>query len=61
MAGTRDVNDVEVALLDDPIEMNVDKIQPWCRAPVPQKPWLDMLALERLFKQGVVVKIDLTD
>ena len=41
------VHRIEVVLLDDSVEMDVDKIQPWSSAPVPQQPELDVLQLQR--------------
>src|SRR5206468_5541689 len=56
---TRHVDDVQVVLLDQPIEMNVDEIQPRCGAPVPQQSWFDMFELQRLVKQRIGIEIDL--
>src|ERR1051326_8128865 len=43
VSGARDVDHVEVMLLDDPVQVNVDKVKPGCRTPVTEKPWLDMV------------------
>ena len=34
MAGTADIDDVEVTSLDDPVEVDVDEIEPGRGAPV---------------------------
>ena len=61
MTGASDVDHIQIALLNDPIEMNVDEIQSWRRAPMSKEPRLDMLALERFFEQWIVVQINLAD
>src|ERR1700693_3205048 len=43
MAGPCNINDVEIVLLDEPIQMYVDKIQSWRGAPVTQKPGFNLL------------------
>ena len=56
-----DVDHVEVVLLDQPVEVHVEKVQSRRRAPMAQQPRLDMLELERQFEQGIVLQIDLPD
>src|ERR1700719_58458 len=34
VAGTYDVNHIEVFILDDAVQVNVDKVQTWCSSPV---------------------------
>ena len=41
--------------------MRVDEVQSWCRAPVPEQPWLDMVLCQRLLEQRIVIEIDLAD
>src|SRR5207245_1616889 len=59
LPGARNVNDVEIVLLDQPIEMNIDEIQPGCRAPVAQQSWLDVLELQRFAQQWIGIEVDL--
>src|SRR3974377_601341 len=61
MPGTRDVDHVEIALLDHPVQVNVDEIQAWRCSPMAQKPGLDVVLCERLFYQRIVIQIDLAD
>ena len=56
-----DVNHVETELLDDPVAVDVDEIQPGSRAPVPEQPRLDVLQPQRLFQQRIVEEVDLAD
>ncbi len=48
-----DIDDVEVVLLDDPVEVDVDEIQTGRRAPVAQQARLHMLERQRLLQQRV--------
>src|SRR5271155_3849654 len=61
MPGPRDVNEVRIMRLDEPVEMNVDEVLPRRRAPVSEQPWLDLLRFERLSQQGVFKEINLAD
>ena len=61
VAGTGDVDHVEVVLPDHPVQVHVDEVQARRRAPVAEQPRLDVLAGERLLQQRVVVEIDLAD
>ena len=59
--GAGDVDHVEIVLFDQPVEMHIDEVQAWRRAPVPQKTRLDVLLLERLTQQRIVEQVDLAD
>ena len=59
--GPVDVDHVEVARLDDPVQVDVDEVQPRRRAPVAEQPRLDVLQRERLLQQRIVEEIDLPD
>ena len=61
MAGTDDVHHVEIVLLDQPVEMDIEKVQPRGRAPMPQQTRLDVFEPERGFEQRIVLQIDLPD
>src|SRR5690242_5548416 len=53
VARANDVDHVQSALLDDAIEMNIDKVQARRRAPVSDQSRLDVLFPERLFQERV--------
>ncbi len=59
VAGTGDVDHVEVALDDRPVEVRVDEVEQRGRAPVPEEARLDVVAHERPFEQRVVEQVDL--
>lgn len=46
-------------LLDQPIEVDIDEIQPRCRTPVTQQSRFDLLKPQRLVKQPVSIEVDL--
>src|SRR6266567_1061688 len=56
MTWTRNVDDIQVVLLDQTIEMNVDEIQPWCRAPMTQQARLDVFDFQRLMQEWIGIK-----
>ena len=53
VAGTGDVDHVEVMLLDDPVQMRVDEVLARRRAPVSQQQLLHVLQLQRLPSKGL--------
>src|ERR1051326_6687964 len=55
-----DVDDFQVLLLDDAVQVDVDEVQARRRSPVSQQARLDMLQRERLFKQRIVVEVNLS-
>src|ERR1043166_5208384 len=59
VAGTADIDDVEVTSLDDAVEVGIDEIEPGRRAPVSQQARLDMLGSQRLPQQWIVEQINL--
>ena len=61
MAGTGDVDHVEIMQSDRPVQMDVDEILPRRRSPVSDHQRLDMRQRERLAQQRIRVEIDLTD
>jgi len=61
MAGASNVNDVEIVLLDEPVEMHVDEIQPWCCVLMAEQAPLHVLNLQRLTQQRIVHQINLGD
>ena len=46
---------------DDPVQMDVDEVLAWRRAPVAHRERFDMGQRQRLAQQRIVVKIELTD
>ena len=52
---------IEITRSDDAIEVHVEEVQPWRRAPMPKQARLDMLYFERLAQQRIVEQIDLPD
>src|SRR5262249_39513983 len=46
---------------DQPVQMDVDEVQPRRGPPVAEKPRLDVFLGQRLLEQWVVVEVDLTD
>ena len=61
VTGTGDVEHVQVIFLDDPVQMYIDEILAWSRAPVSDHQGLHMSQRERFAEQRVIVKIKLTD
>src|SRR6185312_10333059 len=43
MAWSRDVDHVQIVLLDDPIQLNIDEVQSGRGPPMSEKPWLDVI------------------
>src|SRR5690606_24777664 len=58
---TCDVDHIEVMLFDDPIQMSVDEIQTWRRAPMAEQTRFDVLRLQRLVQERIVEQINLAD
>ena len=56
-----DVEDVQVVLLDHAIQVDIDEVQPRCRAPMAEQAQFDVLQTKRLPQKRIVKKIDLTD
>ena len=51
----------EIALLDDPVEMDIDEVEARRRAPMAEQARLDVLDLQRLAQQRIGQQIDLAD
>ena len=56
-----DIDHVQIVIFDQSIEMNIDKVQSRCRAPMPQQSRLYVLARQWDFEQGIILKIDLAN
>ena len=52
--GAGDVKHVQVVELDDPIQVNIEKILARRGSPVPQQARLDVLELQRLLQERIV-------
>jgi hypothetical protein len=61
VAGAGDVERVEVAFLDRPVQVRVQQVEPGRRAPMAQQPWFDVLGQQRLAQKWVVQEVDLAD
>ena len=59
MPGTCEVDHVEIVLLDRPVHVHVNEVEPRRRSPMAEKSRLDMIYRERNLKKRVVVEIDL--
>ena len=61
VAGTGDVDHVQIVFFDDPVQMDVDEVLPGRRPPVAEEHVLDVLWFKRSAKEGVVVEVYLAD
>src|ERR1700747_3433310 len=61
MPGSGDVDHVEVVLFDQPVQVDIDKVQTWRRSPMAEEPRLELLLCPRLLEERVVIDIDLGD
>ena len=61
VAGTGNINDVDVVLANQPIEMHIDKILPRRCAPMPEQARLDVLGPQRLAQKRIRHQVDLAD
>ena len=61
VAGTSDEDHIQVVLLDQAVQMHINKVQTWCRAPMAQQSRFDVFDPQRLLQQRVVVQIYLAD
>src|SRR3954471_6676634 len=61
MAGSADVDDIEITRADRTVEMRIDEVQPRRGAPMAEQPRLDVVGLERLGQQRIVQQVDLAD
>lgn len=59
MARTDHVDQVQVVVLDQPVEMHVQKVQARCRAPVPEQARLDVLKGQRFLEERIATEVDL--
>jgi hypothetical protein len=59
VAGSCDVDHLQIVFLDETIEVRVDKIESGGGAPMPEQSGLHMLNLQRLPQQGIRIQVDL--
>src|SRR5215471_2619189 len=55
MPRTGDIDHVEIVLLDDSVEMDVDEVQSWCRAPMTEEPRFDVSLCQGQLQERVVI------
>jgi len=53
MAGTDDVDHVQIIVFDQPVEMDIEEIQSCCRRPMTEQTGLDMFELEGVSSNGL--------
>jgi len=53
MAGTDDVDHVQIIVFDQPVEMDIEEIQSCCRPPMTKQTGLDMFELEGVSSNGL--------
>ncbi len=61
VAGSADVDRIDIALLDRPVHVGVDEVQAGNGPEMAEQSGLDVLRLQRLAQQRVVEQIDLPD
>ena len=61
MTRTDHIHHVEIMLLDQPVQVHVDKVQSGRCSPVSEQPGFDMLKLQGFAQQRVVFQVDLPD
>src|ERR1700689_44455 len=54
MSGTDDVHHVQVVLFDQPVEVDIEKVQSRRRAPMAEEARLNMFQSQRYFEQRIV-------
>ena len=54
MPRTGDVDHVQIERFDDPVEMDVDEVEPGCCAPVSKQAWLDVGLRQRPAQERIV-------
>ena len=59
MAGTDDVDHVQIALTDEAVPVNIEKIQAGRGSPMAEQPRLDVVEGEGALEQGIVFEVDL--
>src|SRR6202521_4892794 len=58
MPGTRDINDIQIVLLDEPVQVHPDQGLARIGTPMTQEPILDVLRPQRLAEKRVPAKIN---
>jgi hypothetical protein len=56
---TGDIDDIQIVLLNQPVQMNIDEIEPGRSAPMPQQPGFDVFQFQRLSEQRIIEQINL--
>ena len=61
VSGAGQVDNVRIGVLNQPVEMRIDKAEAWRRPPVAQQPRLDVFRAQRFSEQRIVLQINLAD
>src|SRR6266542_6357036 len=61
MPRTANINNIEVELLDQAVEVHINKVQSGRRTPVTEQPRLHMLEFQRFAQQRIGEQIDLSN
>ena len=56
-----DVDHVQVMLLDQPVQVDIDEVQPRRGSPMAEEPRFDVLLGQGLLQQRVVIEVDLAN
>src|SRR5580658_7584116 len=59
VAGTGNVDHVEIVLADDAVQVHIDEILSWRRPPVAEQHVLHIAGYQRALQQWIVVQVDL--
>ena len=61
MSGAGDVNHIQIIFIDEPVEMNIDKIKTRGSSPVAEQTRFHMIQRQRLFQKWIVIQVNLSD
>src|SRR5579862_5921493 len=61
VARADDENRIEITCSDQPVHVGIDEVEPRRRAPMAEKPRLDVVGFQGFFEKGVVDEVDLSD
>src|SRR3984957_9973632 len=61
VTGANDIDHVQIVVFDQPVEVDIEEIQPRRRAPVTEQTGLDLCERLRRFEQRIVLQVDLPD
>ena len=61
MPGTDDINHVQVVFLDQPVQVDINEVEPGGGAPMSEQARFDVFELEGGFEQRIILQINLPD